>query len=40
MIVGGWEYIKAAYGITALVLTAYPLYLCMQWRKENSSHTP
>ena len=34
MIVGGWEYVRAAYIITAICLSAYALSVVWRYRSE------
>ena len=36
MIVGGWEYVYAAYAITAAALTAYALSVVFRYRRERN----
>lgn len=34
MIVGGWEYIRAAYIVSALILSTYALSVVLRYRAE------
>jgi hypothetical protein len=34
VIVGGWEYVWAAYGLTAAILGGYALSVVLRWRAE------
>jgi hypothetical protein len=34
MIVGGWEYIRAAYIVTALILSVYSISVILRYRAE------
>jgi len=36
VVVGGWEYVWAAYAITAAVLIGYTVSLVARWRSEQT----
>ena len=36
MIQGGWEYVRAAYAITALILSAYAVSVFVRYRQEQA----
>ena len=40
MIPGGWEYVWAAYGLSAAILGGYALSVVLRWRSERTRGGP